>query len=151
MTTMIETDPILHSDAALQAFIDAFLDTSFPGELWHHREHIIMAGWHLLRHPEAETMDRVRESIKRYALARGGKNDDTSGYHETLTRFWIRLSADGLAQQPADMPERERLKQIADQLGPQTKLYTDYYGFDVVNSTPARRGWIEPDLKALPK
>ena len=72
-------DPILQSEAALTAFIDAFLAGTFPGDLWHHREHIIMAGWHLLRYPEAETIERIREAIKRYRIARGGENDDTSG------------------------------------------------------------------------
>jgi hypothetical protein len=149
-TTPIEQDPILKSDTALDAFITAFLDSSFPGDLWHHREHIIMAGWHLLRYSEAETIGRIREAIKRYRIARGGVNDETSGYHETLTLFWIRLSAAGLAQQPAGLDERQRLKQIADNLGSQTRLYTEYYSFDVPNSTPARLNWVEPDLRALP-
>jgi hypothetical protein len=141
----------LQSDAALEAFIAAFLAGTFPGDKWHHREHIIMAGWHLLRYPEAETIERLRVAIKNYRLARGGANDETSGYHETLTLFWIRLTAHGLAQQPEGLPERERLRRLADELGPQTQLHREYYSYDVPNSTPARLAWLAPDLKALPR
>jgi hypothetical protein len=148
--TPIEQDPILGSEAALDAFIAAFLAGTFPGELWHHREHIIMGGWHLLRYSEAETIERIREAIKRYRIARGGVNDDTSGYHETLTLFWIRLSAAALAQQPTGLSERQRLKLLADDLGAQTQLFAEYYSFDVLNSTPARLNWVEPDLRPLP-
>ena len=150
MSSSVIDDPILGSNAALNAFINAFLDSTFPGELWHHREHIIMAGWHLLRYSEAETIERIREAIKRYRIARGGTNDDTSGYHETLTIFWIRLSGHGLAQQPAGLDDRQRLRLLADEYGPRTRLYLEYYSFDVLASTPARLSWMEPDLQPLP-
>ena len=143
-------ESLLASPASLESFIAAFLDCTFPGNLWHHREHIIMAGWHLLRYSEAETIAQTREAIKRYRLARGGANDATSGYHETLTVFWIRLTGVALARHSDTTDEVTRLCAVADELGPKTRLYFDYYSYDVLNSTPARLQWMEPDLKPLP-
>ena len=131
--------------------MQSFFNGTFPGKAWHHREHIIMAAWHLLRYPEAECLERIRTEIKRYNVSQGGVNSDTSGYHETLTQFWLRLTADALAQQPKHWDELERLRLVADQYGSQARLYLDYYGFDVVGSTAARKNWIDPDLQPLPR
>jgi hypothetical protein len=146
----LQQDPILHSEAALEAFIAAFLDGTFPGDQWHHREHIVMAAWHLTRYDEADTIERIRAAIKHYRIARGGLNDETSGYHETLTLFWIRLTAEALGRQPSQWTARERIFAVANELGPQTRLDREYYSFDALASTAARLAWIAPDRKPLP-
>ena len=145
------SDPVLDSDEALAAFMQGFFDGTFPGKEWHHREHVIMAGWHLLRFSEAETIERTSEAIKRYNLSQGGQNTDSSGYHHTLTVLWVRIAGHALAQQPMGLGERERLRLLADEYSAKTRLYQEYYSYDVVKSTAARLNWVEPDLRRLPE
>lgn len=140
---------ILDSEATLAAFIQAFLDGALPAADFHHREHVVMAGWHLLRSPAEEALTNVRSAVSRYLAAQGVQSTDTSGYHETLTVFWMRVLDRALRTQPAGLTERERLAALADQFGRRTHLYRDYYSFDVMKSTDARQGWIEPDLRPL--
>lgn len=141
-------DPLSGSDA-LDAFIASFLEGALPAANWHHREHVIMAAWHLLRHSADDAIPLIRERIQRYNEASGGQNTATSGYHETLTIFWIRILAHRLGQLDGLDP-LDKVRTLADEFGSCGGLFRDYYSFDVVKSAEARLGWIEPDLAALP-
>ena len=151
MTGARMADPVLGSEESLAAFMEGFFNGTFPGKDWHHREHVIMAGWYLLRYSEAETIERASEAIKRYNISQGGQNTDSSGYHHTLTVLWVRIMGHALARQPAGLGECERLRLLADEYSTQTRLYQEYYSFDVVKSTAARLSWVEPDLRRLPE
>jgi hypothetical protein len=141
-------DP-LQSPAALEEFIQSFRDGTFPAERWHHREHVIMAAWHLLKHSVDEATPLIRERIKRYNEASGGQNTAASGYHETLTIFWIRILAHRLGELDGLGPF-EKIQALANEFGNRGGLFREYYSFDVAKSTEARVDWIEPDLAALP-
>ena len=49
----------------------------------------------------------MRDGVRRYNVATGGKNTEDSGYHETLTCFWIAVAAAFLAALPGDDSRRQ--------------------------------------------
>ena len=91
----------------------------------------------------------MRERIQSYNLAVGGANTATSGYHETLTRFWLRVVVAHLRAAPTTSPWRAAKRAVAE-FGEKRALHAEYYSGDVVKDSAARLSWREPDLKPLP-
>ena len=78
------------------------------------------------------------------------KCPSTSGYHETLTVFYVKVidafvSADASPDQEADTLERRLLEAVGDR-----ELPLRYYSRECLFSTEARRQWVAPDLQPLP-
>ena len=91
----------------------------------------------------------MRQRIQSYNLAVGGANTATSGYHETLTRFWLRIVVAHLREAPDLSPWQAARRAVAE-FGEKRALHADYYSGDVVKDSAARLGWREPDLRPLP-
>src|SRR4051812_41370312 len=118
--------------------LSAFEDGSYPKDQWNHAAHLRIAGCYLLAHPLEQALGLMRVGVRRYNEATGGKNTTRSGYHETLTRFWIAIAAAFLAQLPAAEPRSEKIRKLVDCFGARRDLFKDYYSFDVVKSRQAR-------------
>lgn len=139
------THPWLSSPAALGVFIDAWERATLPKAQWSHAAHVAVAACYHVRHGEA-AFARIREGIIRYNIAVGTPNSDTRGYHETLTRFWATV----IAQAVAGIDDEWRAAcEAVERFGHARDLHTRHYGFDVVGSVAARRGWVAPDLAPL--
>ena len=82
-------------------------------------------------------------TFRRYNEAQGGENTEDSGYHETLTVFWIDVVTAAL---PPGKSRLEAIHHIVETLAPQRDLWREFYSFDVVKSREARRAYIAPDL-----
>jgi hypothetical protein len=136
------------SEAEISAFLAGFEDGSLPKERWTHAAHILGGACYVHRLGEAAALDHMRMCVKRYNEAVGGKNTATSGYHETVTAFWIKLlHAFLLEKQPIDRAEFATL--TVEHYASQRDIYQRYYDFDVVASTEARARWIPPNLKPI--
>ena len=136
----------LESEEALTAFVAAFEDGSFPGALWKHGEHVVLASCYLYAMPLSEAEDRARERIRAYNEAQGGKNTEDAGYHETLTIFWLQVIDKALDR---SQPRAAAARAIADRFTSQRDLYRAYYSFDLLTSREARARFIAPDLKSV--
>ena len=126
-----------------------FLDLALPKREWTHEAHFRVGLWHLLRFSEADSLERLRSGIRRYNEATGVANTETSGYHETMTRFYVAMIANFL-----DANDRSRdIEELADELIAacgDKRLPFAYYSEQRLLSTEARLGWVEPDLRPLP-
>jgi len=130
--------------------LQGFEDGSFPKEQWNHAAHLRVAGCYLVGYPAVEALTRMRDGVKRYNVASGGKNTEDSGYHETLTCFWIAVAKAYLAELPDGMTAAAKVQALVDEFGARRDLFREYYGFDVLKSREARARWVAPDLKGLP-
>lgn len=142
-------DP-LSSAEALASFLRGFEDGTWPVKEWTHRSHVIMAACYLTALNEADATSVIRENIRGYNLAQGGQNTDTSGYHETLTIFWIRVIDRFLRSLPPALSRLDKIRAAAGEFGGRSRLFEDFWTFDVVKSVEARRTWIAPDRLPLP-
>src|SRR5262245_54606656 len=73
----------------LASIVAAFEEGSLPRSQWHHRTHLIVASWYLSHLERAEAKQRICQGIQHYNCCQGIPNTAESGYHETLTLFWI--------------------------------------------------------------
>lgn len=132
----------LASGPAFAAFIEAWELGTLPKSAWTHAAHVAVAACYRVRHGRG-ALARTREGIRRYNTAVGTPNTDSSGYHETLTRFWsgvIAAAVEGLDD------EWHAARVAVDRFGEDRQLHTLYYAGDIVRSVEARRGWVAPDL-----
>jgi hypothetical protein len=134
--------PALASESALDGFLQAFRDGTLARGEWTHAAHVAVAAAWIYEEP-ATALNRLRRDIRRYNEAAGVANTETSGYHETLTRFWVIRIGETMER------GRDRLEAVREAVaryGPQSGLFRSYYSFDVAGSVAARRAWMEPDL-----
>lgn len=141
------------TEADIKSLIAEFENCTLPRSEWNHQAHLTIALWYLNRYDEQEAINRVREGIQRYNEAMGIKTTKDSGYHETLTLFWIRM----VSQYLWVIPEKASITKIATaaKLNAISNTYKDkylpfqYYSRDLLMSWEARSSWVEPDLKPL--
>lgn len=87
----------------IEALVDAFLSRRLPKSEWTHDAHLTVALWHVWTHPEEEAQVRISHAIKKYNEAVGTPNTEISGYHETITCFWMKVAASYKNKNP-DLP-----------------------------------------------
>jgi hypothetical protein len=133
----------------IDLFLAAFEAGTLPKERWTHSAHILGGACYVHRLGEAAALDHMRSSVQRFNLAVGGQNTTTSGYHETVTAFWIKLLAAFLtSNQPITRADFATL--AVAHFAPQRDIYTRYYSYNLIDSIEARAHWQPPDLQPLP-
>jgi hypothetical protein len=131
------------TEESLNEFIAAFEDGTWPVADWKHAHHLVMAACYILAYGRDEALERARFNIPRYNEAQGGRNTEDSGYHETLTVFWI----DAVARELPNVKSRvEAVRHVIGELASKRDLWRNYYSFDVVKSSEARKVYLLPDL-----
>ncbi|MGE0814172.1 MAG: hypothetical protein AB7O28_26060 [Vicinamibacterales bacterium] len=134
----------LHNDAALDGFVAAWRAGRLPKASWTHAAHVAVCAYHAWPDVAPEPLtDAMRRGIRAFNEAVGTPNTATSGYHETLTRFWCGVVADRLA----DTRPPTRLEGVRDAVaafGEARALHREYYDFDVVRDAVARASWVPP-------
>ena len=146
----ITDTPFLESEDSLDRFITDFENATIPFSDWTHTAHIAMACCYIYKLKRSELLPTVRQNIKNYNVRGGGKNTDTSGYHETLTVLWLWVLTDFMDNLPEPKPRLSAVRKAVENYSGK-RLYSEYYSYDVAKSVEARKRWVEPDLRVLPE
>ena len=131
------------SEPELDEFLVAFESGTLPKERWTHAAHLLTGACYVHRLGQPAAIDHMRHSVRRYNEAVGGKNTATSGYHETITVFWIKV-LDTLLHHTQPISRADFATLAVERFAPQHDLFRGFYDFDVINSTEARAAWIPP-------
>jgi hypothetical protein len=123
--------------------------TLLKGE-WTHRAHLTVGLWYASRLPYEEAVVAMRTGILRLNEAHGVPTTPTRGYHETITRFYLRVLCDYVAGDEATptAPWEDRVARLLARYGGRD-LPLRHYSKDLLLSPQARIGWVEPDLRPL--
>jgi hypothetical protein len=136
------------TEAEIDAFVTAFEAGTLPKAQWTHGAHLLTGACYVHGLGEAAATDKMRTCVRRYNEAVGGKNTETSGYHETITVLWIKLLGKLLREsQPiarADFAQLAVKRFVSDR-----GILQRYYDFDLVNSVEARKQWVPPTIGSL--
>jgi hypothetical protein len=134
------------TEQEIDEFVAAFEGGTLPKERWTHGAHLLTGACYVHGLGEAAAIDKMRLCVRRYNEAVGGKNTDTSGYHETIT--WIKLLAQLLRE--SEPIQRAAFAVLAvDRFAADKNILCRYYDFDLVGSVEARRSWIPPTLASF--
>ena len=139
----------LTTPQALDSFLHGFEQGKLAKSEWTHGAHVAAAAYYLFDSDFVTILPLMRTRISAFNLSVGGANTPTSGYHETLTHFWLLIVAELLRQrQPAS--RLDAAQQAVAVFGQARSLHTLYYSGDVVQDSAARQSWRAPDLLPLP-
>jgi hypothetical protein len=130
------------------ALARSFIDQTLPKPQWTHHAHLRVGLWHLLRMSRSAATDTLRERIRNYNEATGVTNSSTSGYHETITRFYIWRIARFLDEVDRSLSIDDLAEELIARYG-EKSLPLRYYSQERLMSPEARRAWVDPDLAPL--
>ena len=141
---------LFHTDAELEHIGEGLLARTLPREEWTHEAHLAATTYLLLKRPDTDLDARLPEIIRSYNESVGGVNSDTEGYHETITRAFLHGVRLFLAEADLDEPLHELVNELL--LSPMGRRDWPlrFYSRERLLSVAARRGFVEPDVAALP-
>ena len=93
-------------------------------------------------------MERLRARICAYNESVGTANTDTSGYHETITRFYVVIIDRFLSTVDRTADPDVLADLLIAQYGDR-RLPLHHYSEKRLFSPVARRAWVEPDLRPI--
>ena len=139
---------LFDSDEAVRRVGQGMLACTLPGSDWTHEGHLAACAWLILERPDILPERDLPALIRRYNESVGGVNDDSQGYHETITQVAIRAVRAALARSEGrGLVERVNLLLQAEEGRRDWPLR--FYTPERLFSREARLGWVEPDLVAL--
>jgi len=138
------------SDDAVARVGEGLLARDLLREEWTHEAHLAATTYLLLRHPEIDLDAELPGLIRRYNESVGGVNSDSEGYHDTITRVFLHGIRLFLAEADPSEPVHELVNELL--LSPMGRRDWPlrFYSPGALFSVPARRGFVTPDLAALP-
>ena len=144
--------PIRHflTDEAVVHVGKGLLSRELPREEWTHEANLAATAYHVLKRPEIDLDADLPGIIRRYNESVGGVNSDTEGYHDTITRAYLRGIRLFLERADVTRPIHELVNELLMSPMGRHDWPLRFWSKDRLMSVEARRGWIEPDLAAMP-
>src|SRR5690348_15079325 len=138
------------SDAAVERVGEGLLTRTLPRLEWTHEAHLAATTYLLLRHAEIDLDQALPGLIRSYNESVGGVNSDSEGYHETITRVFLRGVRLFLEEADNGEPIHELVNELL--LSPMGRRDWPLrvYSRELLLSVEARRRFVEPDVAALP-
>ncbi len=124
---------------------EGFADLSLPAEAFDHQAHWAAVVWLLHRNGAAWVAREMPAMIRAFNEAKGGVNTDTEGYHATITQASIAGAASLMEPTMVETMARVLASDFA-----RSDWVKPHWHRETLFSVAARRGWVAPDLKALP-
>jgi hypothetical protein len=146
-----EGEPRLFADdAAVRRIGEGLLARTLPRPDWTHEAHLAACLYLIVLRPDVQPERDLPEIIRRFNESVGGVNDDTQGYHETITQASIRGVRTVLARTAPGLPLAGKVNALL--LAPEGRRdwLLRFYSPERLFSRKARLGWVEPDLLPLP-
>ena len=138
------------SDAEIEHIGEGLLARTLPRDEWTHEAHLASTTYLLTRRPDVEINTQLPGIIRGYNESVGGVNDDTQGYHETITRVFLHGVRLFLRETDAKEPLHELVNELL--LSPMGRRDWPlrFYSPALLFSVEARRNFVPPDVAALP-
>jgi hypothetical protein len=87
---MTDHSPRLFAGAdAIRHVGEGLLARTLPRPDWTHEAHLAATTWLVAERPDIDLDAELPGVIRRYNESVGGRNTDTEGYHETITRVFL--------------------------------------------------------------
>ena len=124
------------TDSEILTVVRKLEQCEFAPSEFHHRDHLAVCVAYLYAADMEGAMDRMRSSLLRFTA-----HHNVKGYHETITRFWMRQVEQRLDR---EVCLQESVRRIQAELGDKGIIF-QYYSKDLLSCQEAKQGWIEPD------
>jgi hypothetical protein len=137
-------------DAGVRHIGEGLLARTLTRLEWTHEAHLAACLWILVERSDILPERDLPEIIRRFNESVGGVNDETQGYHETITKCFIKAVRAYLPSTDPAWPLAGKVNGLL--LAPEGKRDWPlrFYSPELLFSRAARLGWVEPDLRDLP-
>ena len=140
---------LFHDDASIVAIGEGLLAATLPRDAWTHEAHLAACCWLLRDRPDITIERELPAIISAYNIASGGVNDDSQGYHETITQVYIAAVKAHLCEEGCDMPLYAVVNRLLLSNRGSRDLPLHFYSKEHLFSVPARRSFVAPDRASL--
>jgi len=137
-------------DDAIARIGEGLLARTLPRADWTHEAHLAATTYLLSRRPDIDLDRELPGIIRRFNESVGGVNDDTQGYHDTITLVFLHGVRLFLGEADPEAPLHELVNELL--LSPMGRRDWPlrFYSAERLFSVEARRHFVPPDLAALP-
>jgi hypothetical protein len=137
------------SDAEIARISEGLLARDLPRVDWTHEAHLAATTYLLTRRPDIDIDRALPGIIRAYNESVGGVNDDTQGYHETITRLFLHGVRLFLAEADLSEPLHELVNELLRSPMGRRDWPLRFYSSERLFSVEARLRFVPPDLAAL--
>jgi hypothetical protein len=129
---------------------EGFACCTLPRAEWTHEAHIAATTYLLLNRPDIDLGRELPGLVRRFNESVGGVNSDHEGYHETITRTFLRGVEIFLEKADSSKPLHDLVNALL--LSPMGRRDWPlrFYSPERLSSVEARRHFVAPDIEALP-
>ena len=138
------------TDAEIERLGEGLLACTLPREDWTHEAHLAATIYLVVRRADIDLDAELPGIIRRFNESVGGVNSDTEGYHDTITRAYLRGIRLFLENADIARPIHDLVNELLMSPVGRRDWPLRFWSKERLMSVEARRGWVEPDLKAMP-
>lgn len=138
------------SDAEIERIGEGLLARDLPRADWTHEAHLAATTYLLTRRPDINIDIELPNIIRSYNESVGTPNNDSEGYHETITRAFLHGVRLFLSEADAEEPLHELVNELL--LSPMGRRDWPlrFYSPARLFSVEARRNFVPPDIAPMP-
>ncbi len=140
---------IFSCDADIRRIGEELLKQQLPRADWTHEAHLAVCCWLLQERKEIEAEREMPDIIRSYNESVGVVNDDTQGYHETVTQAYIAIVRKYLSACGPEMSLCLAVNNLLQSPYGKRDHLLHYYSKKRLFSIEARRVFVSPDLSAF--
>ena len=146
------TEPLprlFEDDGAIHRIGEGLLASDLSRADWTHEAHLAACCWMIRERPDINPEADMRDIISAYNISCGTVNDDTQGYHETITQVYIAAVRAHLRAQLGSVALFQTVNALL--LSPlgRRDLPLKHYTRERMFSAEARCAFIPPDIVPL--
>jgi hypothetical protein len=141
---------LFESDAEVAHIGEGLLARTLLRAEWTHEAHLAATTYLLLKRPDIDLDKELPDIIRRFNESVGGVNSDSEGYHETITRAFLRGIRLFLAEADLGEPLRELVNELLLSPMGQRDWPLRFYSPERLFSVAARRDFVTPVVASFP-
>jgi hypothetical protein len=137
---------LFSSDADIRRIGEQLLALQLPRSDWTHEAHLAVCCWLLQERIDIDAERELPTFIRLYNQSVGVINDDTQGYHETITQSYIKIVRQYLSACASEMSLCLKVNNLLQSSFGRRDCLLQYYSKELLFSIEARRVFVAPDL-----
>ena len=141
-----DTPRLFVSDAEIRRIGEGLLSCQLPRSDWTHEAHLAACCWLIRERSNIALEAEMPRFIRRFNEAVGVINDDTQGYHETITQNYIRAMRQYLETCAADLHLYHAVNEVLQSPVGKRDWLLQFYSKERLFSAEARCIFMPPDL-----
>ena len=136
-------------DASVRHVGEGMLACAIAKEEWTHEAHLATCLWLIVERPDIVPERDIGAFIRRFNESVGGVNDETQGYHETITQCFVAGVRGCLERMDPALPLVAKVNFLLGEPEGRRDWPLRFYSAERLFSVEARLGFVEPDLAVL--